>query len=274
VFERCDPDGLENRDEAWVRRFAEVAEPWLERWFHPEVRGIERIPEGPALYVGNHSGGSLTPDTYIFGCRVYRERGVGAVPYGLAHSVVWDLPVASQLFGRMGALRACPENAIRLLAAGRKVLVYPGGDMESMRPYGQRDRVVFAGRRGYVRIAIRTGVPILPLVSCGSHGVFMVLADGHQLSRGLSIARWTRIKVWPVVLSFPWGLTIAPPLVFLPVPVKVLVELLEPIRFERTGEDAARDEEYVVACDTQVRATMQACLTRLAAERRRRGYRL
>jgi hypothetical protein len=80
-----------------------------------------------------------------------------------------------------------------------------------------------------------------------------------------------RVKTWPLTLSLPWGLTAGPPFLYLPFPVRMIGEVLEPIMFERSGPEAAQDDQYVRRCDDLVRARMQAALTRLAAERRSTG---
>ena len=266
-----DVSSLDNRDPRVLERFADIAGPILERWYQPEVRGLDRIPDGGALYVGNHSGGFLTPDTWILAVALVRERGLDDVPYALAHQVVMEAPGTNQMLTAMGAVAASPENAHRIFEAGFKVLVYPGGDIDSFRPSRDRNRIVFGPRRGYVRLALRERVPIIPVVSAGSHEGWWVLSDGRWLSRILQTHRFLRTDVLPITLSVPWGLTIgAPP--YVPLPIPILLEVLEPIQFERAGPEAADDIEYVEACHRRVLDTMQFALDRLAdeqAEKRR-----
>lgn len=265
---RYDIDRLDNRDPAVVERFIAMLEPALGAFFDPVVRGIERIPEGAALYVGNHNGGLLSADTFIFGAAVFRGRGIDAVPYGLGHEVAISMPGIHQLLIPLGAVRASHDNARRLFAEDAKVLVYPGGDLDAMRPYAKRDRIVFGRRRGYIRLALRSRVPIVPVVAAGAHETSLVLTDGRALARALGMHRTLRIEVCPVTLSVPWGLVvgITPP--YLPKPTKIFIEVMEPIRFEREGEEAADDAEYVERCHERVHSAMEATLTRLAAERR------
>ena len=259
---------LDERDPAFIARFIDVVEPVLWRWFRPEVRGLERIPAGAALYVGNHSGGFATPDTWIFGAAVYRARGIGDVPYGLGHSLVMESRWPGEALSRMGGLRATAENAHHAFVAGGKVLVYPGGDLDAFRASRDRERVIFGPRRGYLRLAVREGVPIVPVVSAGAHDGFRILSDGRWLARLLPVKRILRTEVLPITLSFPWGLTVgAPP--YVPVPTKILIEALEPIRFERAGEEASRDDAYVEECHRRVIDAMQGALERLSHERRR-----
>lgn len=264
-----DVDSIDNRDPATFLRVADRLEPWLDRWFRPEVRGLDRVPAGAALYVGNHSGGFVTPDSWILGIRLLRERGLEDVPYALGHQVIMEAPVLNQTLTRLGGLGAKAENAHRLFRAGRKVLVYPGGDLDAFRPSRDRHRVVFGPRRGYVRLALRENVPIVPVVSAGSHEGWWVLTDGRRLAARLHTHRRLRADVLPITLSLPWGLSVgAPP--YLPVPTQILIELLDPIRFERSGTVAAEDDAYVEACHRRVHSAMQDALSRLAAERRSR----
>ena len=261
---------LEQRDPAlldWVCRFAERV---LFPYHRAEVSGLDHIPAGPALFVGNHSGGVVAVDTVLFGAAVIRAHGIDGLPFGLAHEVPLRVPGLDRLMARIGAVRASDENAGRLFQAGKKVLVYPGGDLDTLRPFSERNRIVFGGRRGYVRTALRHGVPILPVVSAGSHSTFIVLSDLRWLARLLRSDRWLRLKVWPLVLSFPWGLTLGPPPPHLPFPSRIRIEVTAPIRFDRSGPGAADDEAYVKRCAAEVEAVMQATLDRLAGTRPRR----
>ncbi len=259
-----DFDSLDNRDPAAIARvLSSIAEP-MERYFDAEVRGLERIPEGGTLYVGNHSGGAFSPEVFLFGAAMYRRNGLRGLPYGLAHESVAKVAPAGRLLIPVGAVRACHENAARIFERGHSVLVYPGGDEDAFRPTRKRDRIVFAGRRGYVRLALRHGVPITPVVTAGAHDVFVVLTDGRWLSERLPLSKSTRFKVFPIVASLPWGLSVGLPLPFIPLPARVRIEVLEPIRFERSGETAALDVGYVESCHARVERTMQRALSRLA----------
>lgn len=265
---RYDIDSIENRDPAAIRRLADWLEPFVRRYFRPVVTGLERIPRGPCLYVGNHNGGLLTPDTFVFGIAAYRRLGIDALPYGLGHEQAIRWPGVHQLLVPLGAVRAGHDMAARLFAAGHKALVYPGSDLDAFRPYRLRDRIVFGPRRGYIRLALRQDVPIVPLVAAGAHATWIVLDDGQWLARAIGADRWLRSKCAPIALSIPWGLTIGVPLLYIPLRTRILIECMEPIRFERRGPDAAADAAYVEACHRRVHGAMEATLARLAAERR------
>ena len=262
-----DLDRLDNRDEAFIASLVDRIEPFVQAWFRPDVRGLDRVRGGKALLVGNHNGGAITPDAYVFAVALFRARGIEDLPHGLAHDAVLRMPGFHQAFARLGAVRAAPENAARLFAAGKKVMVYPGGDVEALRPYRDRDRIVFGARRGYVRTALEHRVPLIPVVSAGAHETFRVLTDGRRAARVLGLDRRLRFKSFPVTFSIPWGLTIGPPPPYLPLPTRILIEVLEPIRFRRWGARAAADADYVEQCHERVVTAMQDTLTRLARER-------
>jgi len=264
-----DPDDIARDDELLAGAVERIG-PALDFWFQPEIRGLERIPEGPALLVGNHNGGSMSPDSFVIGVALYRAHGVQSVPYWLAHDMVVSLPVFRQIVP-LGVVRASSAMAHAVFSAGRKVLVYPGGEQDTLRPWAERDRIIFAGRTGYIRLALRERVPIVPIVVAGAHEVFVVLGGGPALARLLLTKPLFRVKTWPLTLSLPWGLTPGPPPLYLPFPVRMIGEVLDPILFEPSGPDAAADESYVRRCDDLVRARMQAALSRLAAERRETG---
>lgn len=270
MFRRYDIDRLDNRDPAAVETMTRIVDTVVRPYFRCEVRGLERIPEGAALYVGNHNAGLMMPEALLFGAALHHQRGMQDVPYGLGHEVAISIPAIHELVVPLGAVRAKAENAMRLFAQGSKVLVYPGGDVDSFRPYRDRDRIVFGGRTGYIRLALRAGVPIVPVVAAGAQQTLFILDDGRWLARALRVDKLLRLKVWPISLCLPWGLVIGPWLLFLPWPSKVLIEALPPITFERSGEEAASDPAYVRACADVVEGTMQAALTRLAAERKGR----
>jgi 1-acyl-sn-glycerol-3-phosphate acyltransferase len=217
--------------------------------------------------VGNHNAGMQIPDSFLFGTAIYRRRGLDDLPYMLGHEVALSMPVLNWITTGFGAVRASHENADRLFAGGRKVLVYPGSDYDSFRPWRHRHRIVFGGRTGYIRLALRHRVPIIPVVAAGAQSTFFVVDDFRWFARLIRADRWLRLKVWPLVVSLPWGLTFGPwPVVFFPWPSRILVEVLPAIAFDRTGDEAAADDAYVRRCARQVETAMQDCLTRLAAE--------
>lgn len=262
-----DPNRFDQRDGELIRGLAEVVDTVGAYYHRTEIGGTERIPEGPALYVGNHNGGLLSIDTFLAFARVVLERGVEHAPFGLTHSVIVRFPGLNQILVPLGAVEASRENAERAFERGYKVLVYPGGDIEALRPYRERNLVKFGGRRGWIRLALRTGVPIVPLAAAGAHRTMYILDDGAWLARELGLDELLRVKVWPVMLSIPWGLTVGPSPPYIPFPVKIAIEFLEPIEFDRTGPEAASDDAYVDACAYRVESHIQAAVDRMVDQK-------
>jgi len=259
-----DIDSLNNRSPAFIDWVSRRLAPPLRRYHRAEVRGLERVPQGPALFVGNHNGAFMVHDSVIFCAALYRRYGMEAMPYMLGHTATISLPLVHRLLIPIGAVRASHENARRIFAKGHKLLVYPGGEVDAMRPFRDRHRIVFGGRQGYIRLALTAGVPIVPVVAAGAHSGFVILDDLPWLARLVGLDRLVRVNVWPLTLSFPWGLTLGPPPPYLPWPSRILIETLPPVRFERSGPAAASDGAYVAACAARVQGAMQVALRRLA----------
>jgi 1-acyl-sn-glycerol-3-phosphate acyltransferase len=255
---------LDDRDPDYIREHLPTAWLLASLWFRGEVRGMERIPERePVLLVGNHSGGTITPDTIVFTLAFNTYFGVERPFYQLAHNLVLTSPVGPFL-RRFGTVAASHDNARKALNSGAAVLVYPGGDWEVNRPTWEANRIDFAGRRGFVRLALDTGVPIVPVVSVGGQETAIFLTHGERLSRLLRLDKLLRLKALPINLSLPWIVNVGDFLGHLPLPAKITVQVMDPIDLrERYGSKPDVDEVY-----EDVTGMMQRQLTELAAERR------
>src|SRR5207244_5851441 len=100
--------------------------------------------------------------------------------YGRCRSAFFGLPGVGGAIQKAGGMEADPEAAEHALCAGGSVLVYPGGDHEAFRPWTERHQIDFNGRTGFIRLALRTGVPIVPAVSCGAHHSVVLLSRVHR----------------------------------------------------------------------------------------------
>jgi len=256
------------RDPAFLR----AARPILERYasyFRSEVRGFERVPEhGPFLVVGNHSGGQMPPDIPVLLTAWWRERGEDDPIYALFHSFFLSLPGVGPAMARAGAIEAGQAAAEAILQSGAILIDYPGGDREVFRPWSERNRIEFGGHLGFIRLALRTQVAVVPAVSVGAHETVVVLSRGERLAARLGLDRLFRIKVMPLVLGPPFGV-VPGGIPTWPLPAKITVELLDPIDWsERYGPEAADDDAVVRQCYDELTEKMQAALDRLAGERR------
>lgn len=254
---------IDQRDAEIVARLQPLIGAWL-RWFDPEVQGFEKLPtDGPFLVVGNHSGGVYMPDYWAFLHRWVAERGPEAPLYSMAFDFLFGIPGAATLARKLGSVPGSHENADRLLDRGHPVVVYPGGDEEDYRPWTERHRIELRGRTGFVRLALRHRVPVVPLVAHGSHDTIVVLTRGETLAKRLGFDR-LRINVMPVVAGPPWG--IAPvQLPTWPMPAKVTARVGEPLDWSHLGAGAAADPTVVQACYDETVARMQADLDDLHA---------
>ena len=264
-------DGLPERRDAVIAAVADQLGPWLMRYFGAEVRGTERIPEGGVLFVGNHSGGLGSPDSFVFGYGLYLQRGMDAVPWGLAHQIAMDAPVLGPLMRALGGVKAGPGAGKRLLEAGRNVLVYPGGDVDSMRPSHMRHDMNFDGRKGYIRLAMAARRPIVPVVAAGGHSVFWLFGDMMPMLRAVGLDRRLRLKTFPMGFSIPWGFTPGPPPPYLPLPSRILIEVLDPIYLPPQENPEIPDAKVVDEYDALVQSRMREALARLVAERKKLG---
>lgn len=252
--------------------FLRAARPFLDlyaAYFRSEVRGFERVPDrGPMLVVGNHSGGQMPPDIPVLLSAWWKERGEEEPIFVLMHSFFLGLPGVGPVMARAGGLEADPDLAAEVLRDGAVLIDFPGGDHEVFRPWKERNRIDFGGRTGVIRLALRTGVPIVPAVSIGAHETLVVLARGEALARRLGLDKRFRVSVLPLVAGPPFGI-VPGGIPTLPLPAKITVELLDPINWaDRFSADDADDAEVVRACYDELTTTMQDALDRLAAERR------
>jgi 1-acyl-sn-glycerol-3-phosphate acyltransferase len=254
---------LDERDPDYIRET--LPGLWLlaSFYFRADVKGLENIPaEGPVLLVGNHSGGNMTPDTLVLSLAFNTYFGVERRFYQLAHNLVVSMPFLASL-RKYGTVAASPQNAEKALKSGAALLVYPGGDYEVHRPSWESARVDFNGRKGYVRLALEHGVPIVPIVSLGGQETALFLSRGERLAKLLRLDKTFRLKVLPISLAVPWGLNVGDMMGHLPLPAKLQIRALPAIDLkEQFGPDPDIDEvnEYVLA-------KMQATLDSLNEQR-------
>ncbi len=233
-------------------------------YFRPTIDGLDRIPQAPTLLVANHSGGTSIPDVWGLMMCWYRRFGDTRPIHPLAHEMVFSLKATAVLFSRMGVLRASPKIGDDvLLKHGRDLLVMPGGDLDTWRPFSERYKVRFAGRKGYARLALRTGVPIVPVAHAGAHHTLFVLSDGRKLADRLGLHRRFRARIFPVHLSLPWGIGVGP-LPHWPLPARLRYLVGSPISVAPVGQRFQEPPDALVdEFDAKVRHAMQLLLDEL-----------
>ncbi len=254
---------LDLRDPEFIREQLPLWWLMATLYFRADVDGFEHVPDGPVLFVGNHSGGTMTPDTLVFMLAHNTEFTVDRPLYALGHQMLTNLPVLGAFAMKLGVLPAGIESAFQAFARGGSVLVYPGGDVEVFRTWKNRHQIDFDGRKGFLRLAYDAGVPIVPVVADGGHDTFMVLNDGRRLAKILKFDKLGRVKSVPVVLSLPWGINIGDWFGHIPFPAKIRIRMLEPVDLNARYPDGLdQDDAYEF-----VTSHMQAGLAGLAAER-------
>ncbi len=263
---------LQERDPEFIESLMPLWE-WLYRYyFRVKTDGWHHIPtEGKVLIVGSHNGGMASPDLHMMMYDWFRRFGTERLIYGLMHPYVWKLsPEIAKLAEKTGAIVAHPKNAVAALDIGASVLVYPGGQYDMFRPHSERYKINFANNKGFIKVALKKEVPIIPAISVGAHDTLIVLADCYQLIKqlhewGLPWLYGMDPGIFPIYLGLPWGLSIGP-LPNIPLPVQIHTRICAPIVFERYGQEAARDRDYVNACYDLVHTKMQQELDCLVQE--------
>jgi 1-acyl-sn-glycerol-3-phosphate acyltransferase len=257
-------DPFAARDPDYIEQTVPALRTLSQLYFRADVSGMDRIPdEGPVLLVGNHSGGTMIADTFVFATAFYDHFGPNRLFHQLAHDLVFKTPGLRTLVQRWGTVPASPENMKRALDKEAALLVYPGGDVESFRPTWETDQVDFDGRTGFIRLALEHGVPVVPIVALGGQETALFLGRGRRFAEALSLDKAMRLKVIPPVLGPPFGVTVLDFPGRIPLPAKIRVRVMPPIDLRKQlGRNPDPDEGYKL-----VTSRMQRTLTRLSNER-------
>jgi 1-acyl-sn-glycerol-3-phosphate acyltransferase len=263
---------LEERDPEFIKSVMPILGFFYDYYFRVQTSGWEHIPaQGKVLFVGSHNGGLAAPDMLMMMYDWFRRFGVERPVYGLMHPTVWEVsPPLAGLVAKTGAIMAHPKMAYTALRSGASLLVYPGGAEDVFRPHHLRNKIYFAGRKAFIKLALRENVPIMPAISSGAHDTLIVLADIYKIvrqwhDRGMPWLLGIDPVVFPIYLGWPWGLSIGP-LPNVPFPVTIHTRICPPIVFEHYGREAASDRHYVNECYNLVVTKMQHELDKLVYE--------
>jgi len=234
------------------------------RYFETEVKGWANVPDDNVMAVSNHSGGTTLIDMMGMWHAWNAHNNFTRPFYGLGHEMLFATDNLGSMVSRLGGMRASRAMGVKLLTEWSKdILVAPGGDRDVWRPWRDRYRVNFAGRRGYAKLAIRTGTPILPIAHAGPQSTMMVLTDGSAFARAVGIPRIARAEIFPVSFSFPFGLSVGP-WPHLPPPTRLRYRIGTPIApTVRCAPDEDPPDWAVDALDRQVQAVIQGMLDEL-----------
>ncbi len=228
------------------------------KYWRVQVSGIENIPdEGRALLVSNHSG-QLPFDGSMVGMAVLNEHANPRVVRTLFASWFPTLPVISSLFVKFGQTLANEENGIRLLEQEHLVAVYPEGYKGIGKLYKDRYRLARFGRGGFVRMALKTGAPIIPVSVVGAEETYISLAKSDFMARMIGF------PYFPISPTFPWlGL-----LGFVPIPTKWYIDFGEAIPMDGYGPKAANNTMLVSQLTDETRNLVQTMIYNRLAVRK------
>ena len=243
-------------------RFADTIRPFFEFlytvWWRVEATGIEHVPAtGPGLLVANHSG-VLPYDGMMIKLAVRHEHPARRDCRMLALDMFALLPILAPLLAKNGEVRASPENGERLLAKGELVGVFPEGVKGVGKYYKDRYRLARFGRGGFVRIALRTGAPIIPCAVVGAEEIHPVVGKADWFGRPLGF------PYFPITPTFP----ALGPLGVVPLPTKWFLDFGDPLSLSEYGPEAADDPILVNRIAEKVRSTIQGLIDGRLARRR------
>ncbi len=232
--------------------------PVYSRWFRVEWEGLERIPEeGGALLVANHAG-AIPSDAPIIMHGIETERGRPV--YGLADYFFRALPVVGTLWSRAGGVSAGAANAYRLLHdQGQLALVFPEGTKGPAKAFTDRYQLRRFGRGGFVEIAMRAGVPVVPIAVVGSEETMPLVTRIPPLARVL------HLPYFPVTVNM---LVLGPLGAVVPFPAKVRLQVLEPVRFDVPPDQPRYSRSRVMEESEQIRSLIQRTVYDMLSARR------
>jgi 1-acyl-sn-glycerol-3-phosphate acyltransferase len=226
-------------------------------WFRVQMRGLEHVPSaGPALVVANHSG-VLPFDAIMLQVGILDEHPAARNLRLLGADMVYSVPLLGRVARASGHVPARPAEAERLLKAGELVGVFPEGFKGIGKPFSDRYRLQRFGRGGFVRTALRTGAPLIPVAIVGAEEIYPMVADWRELAARL------RLPYFPVTPLFPWFGALGA----VPLPSKWLIEFCDPVPTDGFAPDQFHDDGVIAELAGKVKDTIAGKIDELLAER-------
>jgi 1-acyl-sn-glycerol-3-phosphate acyltransferase len=241
-------------DASALQRFGPTLDFLYDHYWRVTVQGAEHLPQsGPLLAIGNHAG-ALPLDGPVLRAAIERT-APNLQARWLVEDALFHAPFLGTWLNRLGAVRACPENAGRLLEEGRAVAVFPEGLWGIQKSWRRRYQLQRFGRGGFVKLALRHGAPLVPTAIVGAEEAMPILATVPATPLGVPFI--------PVTPTFPLlGL-----LGLLPLPSKWTVAFAPPLDLSAYGPDDAQDLALVQRLTEEVRERIHEQLKRIRAER-------
>jgi 1-acyl-sn-glycerol-3-phosphate acyltransferase len=229
-----------------------------EKYWRVDTSGLENIPdEGRTLIVSNHSG-VLPFDGAMMATAIYKFHPAERYARFLIEDWFGQLPFATEFMNAVGQVRACQENAERLLRQEQLVGVFPEGMKGMAKGFKDRYNLARFGRGGVIRLAIRTGSPVVPCAVVGAEEIYVVLGYANWLGKMFGM------PLLPITATFPW----LGPLGLVPMPTKWHIQFGDIIRYDEYDESALKDNVIINRLNRQLRATIQEMLDSMLKKRR------
>ena len=246
------------RSERMRRLARQLYDPIYRSWFRVEWGGLEKIPaDGGALLVANHAG-AIPHDAPVIMHGIESE--LGRPVYGMADYFFRTVPVVGTMWSRTGGVVANPQNAYRLLREqGQLALVFPEGSKGPSKTFGERYQLRRFGRGGFVEIAMRAGVPIIPIAVVGSEEAMPILFRIPALGRLL------RLPYFPVTANM---VAMGPLGILIPFPAKIRLRVMDPVTFDVAPDLPRYSRSKVMEAAESIRADLQQTVYDLLSERR------
>ncbi len=251
-----------------AEKTAKLVLPVLGRYHRAKFIGLENIPDKSFLGVGNHLGVYFMPESFLWIGKYHTLEGkppMKVLVHHVFHKIARFLGLPEDEFG---IVDANPKFALNELQKGNSLTVYPGGDLDNTKSFFDRNKITFFDHYGYIKLAIKAGVPILPIVGVGGGETLFVLSSGHQIAEKSKLAKRLKIKSWPIYWSFPFGWHIGHgPRFSLPLPSQVTISVLPPISLDKYKEEDIENLEVLKAINEHVESVMQKEMDKLASDR-------
>lgn len=253
--ERVDDFGYDQR---YLKYWMPFFEFLYYKWWRVEAKGLRHIPNhGRAILVANHSG-TLPFDAAMIMTSIKLNHKERRFARPLVEDRVYHFPFVGPFVSRVGGIRACQENALRLLEQNQMIVVFPEGIKGTGKLFGHRYKLQRFGRGGFIKLALRSGSPIIPVSVIGAEETFPLLWKIHWVARNIGL------PYFPITPTFP----ILGPLGALPLPSKWIIRFGKPIPLEKYTPDDANDRLLVNRLSENVRLTIQRMVNEGLKERK------
>jgi 1-acyl-sn-glycerol-3-phosphate acyltransferase len=217
------------------------------KYWRVTMSGLENVPEeGRALLVSNHSG-QLPMDGAMVGIGILQDHPASRMMRALYANWFPTLPFLSDILTKTGQVMANDENAERLLLQDHLVAVFPEGYKGVGKLYKDRYHLARFGRGGFVRVALKTKAPMIPVAVVGAEETYI------SLYKSQTLAKLIGFPYFPISPTFPW----LGPLGLIPLPTKWYIDIGEPIHTEQYPDGSENNLMLISQLTDQVRDTVQ-----------------